>query len=542
MASPRLNLGQGALPEPARDTALRERERFQQHSVGATNKPEWMTLGYDMDSWLELQWQQCCDEERPAGELQEKLLQQAKDVFDRVFPPIAGHETMTMPAERFYPRYLELEALAAAPSKAATSPENTFWHLAAVCWLTLSHTLRIGMSPALLRSLLPMTRVSTASETLGYLTRSRPERAPPAAAKVVELGVASLQHARDRAKSAGHAASAGGQALLGAGRRFSDKVSRVSAAIAENRTGQVRHLRDRPEVPDRPAIDVQTAQGPGRAIHGRALRKSIIPTWLGLVGLSWVSLIWGALISVPFGVGLGIFASLLAGLVAVPLWGTIFGFVGMNAARSSTLGKMGFRTLPDDHPVTAKIREFAERLDLPMPRVGSVPVYNAFAMGSHETSATVAMGEPLIETLDENEWAAIVGHELGHIVSGDMRRMMLMRTFQNACVWFMFAQGLKQFARWVISWVAELFILGFSRRREYWADAIGAELAGKEAMIGALRKLETAPALTGEEKRNARFMFRGKVNALFSTHPQTSDRIAALEAETYLRRLPRRGA
>ena len=172
-----------------------------------------------------------------------------------------------------------------------------------------------------------------------------------------------------------------------------------------------------------------------------------------------------------------------------------------------------------------------------MPTIGTIAVRNALAMGASEKWATVAIGTPLLDELTDDEIAAVLGHELGHVVSGDMRRMMLMRTFQNAMVWYGFAQGLKQFARWMLCWMAELSILAFSRRREYWADAIGAELAGKDAMIGALRKLENAPVLTSAEKTHARFMFYG---GALSTHPSTPLRIKALEAETYLKRLPRK--
>jgi heat shock protein HtpX len=119
-----------------------------------------------------------------------------------------------------------------------------------------------------------------------------------------------------------------------------------------------------------------------------------------------------------------------------------------------------------------------------------------------------------------------------------MKRMMLMRTFQNATVWFMFAQGFKQFVRWVICWGAELYILAFSRKREYWADAIGAALTSKEAMIGALKKLAEAPPLTDAENTHARFMVRGRISSAFSTHPSFEERIVALQHETYLRQLP----
>ena len=67
-----------------------------------------------------------------------------------------------------------------------------------------------------------------------------------------------------------------------------------------------------------------------------------------------------------------------------------------------------------------------------------------------------------------------------------------------------------------------------------WADAIGAALTSKEAMIGALRKLDAMPAPSGTAKAHLRFLFHSP----FATHPSTYARIKALEDETYMRRLP----
>ena len=283
----------------------------------------------------------------------------------------------------------------------------------------------------------------------------------------------------------------------------------------------------------------QEAERFTRPLDGRALRKSVVPTWLMLVSLSWVSLLWGALISAPVGIGLGILASLFVGVIAVPLWGTVFGFLGMGAARSSTLAAMKFKPLGEDDPLHATTQTYSQQLGIPPPKLGSIDAFNAFAMGTGIRDATVAIGEPLRAQLSPAEVNAVLAHELGHVVSGDMRRMMLMRTFQNATVWFMLANGAKQFLRWIICWVAELAILGFSRKREYWADAIGAALAGKDAMIGALLKLDAAPALSAQENTHARFMVRGRARGLLSTHPSVAERVAALERETYLKRLPR---
>lgn len=272
-------------------------------------------------------------------------------------------------------------------------------------------------------------------------------------------------------------------------------------------------------------------------LNGRAMRGSVFLTWLGLVVCSWISLIWGALLSAPFGVGFAMMATFGMGMIFVPIWATFWGFAGMGEATNSTLRQMGFQPVTDGHPIAHTAALYAQALDIPVPKLGVIDASNAFAMGVDRDHATVAIGQPLIERLTPAEVNAIIGHELGHVVSGDMRRMMLMRTFQNAMVWYTLAQGLKQFTRWILCWAAELGILAFSRHREFHADAIGAALAGKQAMIGALRKIEHAPALTSTERRHARFMFRGNP---FSTHPSTAARIAALEQETYLRRLPLR--
>lgn len=288
----------------------------------------------------------------------------------------------------------------------------------------------------------------------------------------------------------------------------------------------------------------RTSQSPGPApapspaqspqLNGPALRRSVVGTWLALVGFSWISLFWGALISLPFGIGIALFASAAMGVFMVPLWGTVWGFFGLDFARSTTLQSLGFQPITGDSELARSTLRMAQALDIPMPQLGVVPFNNAFAMGRSTNDATVAIGNPLLDELTQAEVNAVIGHELGHIVSGDMRRMMLMRTFQNSTVYFALFMRVKQLARWVICWAAELYIMAFSRRREYWADAIGAALTSPEAMIGALRKLEAMPAPSGSAKAHLRFMFHSP----WATHPSTNARIRALEEGTYIRQLP----
>ncbi len=210
-------------------------------------------------------------------------------------------------------------------------------------------------------------------------------------------------------------------------------------------------------VPVAPSAESETSTvAPSRArrLNGAAMHSSTFPTWLMLVVMSWVSLLWGTLISLPFGVGFGMLATFMGGMIAVPIWGTMFGFFGMNSARNSTLHSVGFKPLPNDHPLAKSTAAFAAELNMPVPQIGTMDMFNAFAMGLSHKDATVAMGAPLLKKLSDEEAAAVLGHELGHIVNGDMRKMMLMRTFQNATVWYMLSQGLKQFVRWVICWAS----------------------------------------------------------------------------------------
>lgn len=270
-------------------------------------------------------------------------------------------------------------------------------------------------------------------------------------------------------------------------------------------------------------------------LNGRALRGSVFGTWLMLVFFTWTSIAYTGFFSMLMGVGfvtgiLGFF-----GLFLVPAWGTFWGFAGMGAAQSQTLRKIGFEDVADDHHLALTVNRLAEGLGIPSPRIGTMPIANAFAVGKRYDDAAIAIGQPLIKILKPDELEAVIGHELGHIVSGDMRRMMLMRTFQNATVWFAMAQGVKYYARWWLCFFGECYIHSFSRKREYCADAIGAALTSKEAMIGALRAIDGCATNSSFEHTYARFMFHTR----FRSHPPTEDRIAALEQETYIARLPR---
>ncbi len=272
------------------------------------------------------------------------------------------------------------------------------------------------------------------------------------------------------------------------------------------------------------------------------LKHSTFPTWLGLVAGSWAGLAWGSLISAPVGIGLGVAAgSAFGGFLAVPLWGTVWGLIGLGRQREMALKEHGITLLKEDDPLAQRVYTLGARLGLQTrPWVGIMPHNNAYAIGSNADNAMVVVGQPLIDTLTEVEVDAIIGHELGHIANNDMRRMGLAHSFQNSLVWYLgFSETMQRWGRWLLTWVSELYVLSLSRKREYWADAFGAALTSKEHMIAALEKLCNGPELSAFERKEARLMFRGiAAGSLLSTHPTLEERRAALEAETYLRQIP----
>jgi heat shock protein HtpX len=227
------------------------------------------------------------------------------------------------------------------------------------------------------------------------------------------------------------------------------------------------------------------------------------------------------------------------GCIAVPLWGTMWGLVGLSRQRDMAV-RQGVTLLTNEEPLTQRVHELAEELGLKtMPWVGTMPHNNAFAIGANADGAMVVIGQPLIDTLDAAEVDAIIGHELGHIANNDMRRMGLARSFQNSLVWYLrFSRTLETWARWILTWMSELEILRLSRKREYWADAIGAALTSKEHMISALEKLHNGPPISDFEHDNARIMVRGRaLGSMFSTHPTLEERRDALQSERFIKRV-----
>jgi heat shock protein HtpX len=206
------------------------------------------------------------------------------------------------------------------------------------------------------------------------------------------------------------------------------------------------------------------------------------------------------------------------------------------------------------------VRELAQNAGLPMPRVyvmqNDQP--NAFATGRNPEHAAVCASTGLLQVLSRDELAGVLAHELTHVKNRDTLIMTIAATIGGAVS--MLAQYMQfgmlfggnrddrgglgavgaLLAIIVAPLAAMLVQMSISRSREYAADRGGAMICRHPLWLAsALAKIEgyahQIPNETAEEVPATAHMFiinplsgRGMDN-LFSTHPDTANRIAALE-------------
>ncbi|HAH07461.1 MAG TPA: protease HtpX [Elusimicrobia bacterium] len=253
----------------------------------------------------------------------------------------------------------------------------------------------------------------------------------------------------------------------------------------------------------------------------------------------------------------------------------VFGFGGalisLAISRWTAKFALGVELVDPSHPrgsaestLVEKVRILSSRAGITtLPEIGiyASPEVNAFATGPTKNRALVAVSTGLLERMDEAAIEGVLGHELSHVANGDMVTMTLLQGVANTFVMF-FARvaafaidqalrgrdgdrkgGLGPFAYYLLVMVLEVVFMilasivvhGFSRWREFRADAGGADLAGREKMIHALEALKRSAELVDDRhaalatmKINSRG--GGLLARLFSTHPQLEARIAALKA------------
>lgn len=220
----------------------------------------------------------------------------------------------------------------------------------------------------------------------------------------------------------------------------------------------------------------------------------------------------------------------------------------------------GAQPVDESHPqalvrnYVADVRELAEQAGLPQPKVYVIESDqpNAFATGRDPAHAAVAATAGLLTMLDRREIRGVMAHELAHVKNRDTLTMTVTATIAGAVsalanIGLFFGGGrdrpagmIGTIALAILAPIAAALVqMAISRGREYEADKAGAEISGDpEALASALQKIEAyargVPNHQAEANPATSHMFiinplsgQGADN-LFSTHPATGNRVAAL--------------
>jgi heat shock protein HtpX len=204
----------------------------------------------------------------------------------------------------------------------------------------------------------------------------------------------------------------------------------------------------------------------------------------------------------------------------------------------------------------ALVKQLAAAAGLPMPRVYVMenPQPNAFATGRNPEHAAVAVTTGLMQTVNKDELAGVLAHELGHVKNRDTLLMTLTATIAGAVSMlanFGFYFGGRSNSDGNIGFIGSLLLLilgplaaglvqmAISRTREYEADREGAEISKRPlALASALQKIagaaEHIPNMPAERNPASAHLFivnplsGARMDNLFSTHPDLENRIARL--------------
>ena len=282
---------------------------------------------------------------------------------------------------------------------------------------------------------------------------------------------------------------------------------------------------------------------------------------------------------------------------AFPWFGLVLGAIGVGTAAyayrtgpEKVLWATGAWELitPDNdkqRQLVNVVEEMAIAAGVPRPRIYIVPDPdpNAFATGTDPDHTHIAVTQGLLDLCSRDELQGVIGHELGHVKNYDVRLMTTLAAMVGAVL--LIHDGMSRLMRggvrigvgggggggggggkggkkggqlllillvvWVITWIlapiiTQLLAVAVSRRREYLADAMGAQFTRNPlALASALQKIEAAEAPTTSIKRGAAHLciadplgrrlnqHEGAFANLFGTHPPMAMRISRLKGMGY---------
>jgi len=237
-------------------------------------------------------------------------------------------------------------------------------------------------------------------------------------------------------------------------------------------------------------------------------------------------------------------------------------FISLAISKWSAKKSMGVHVIEtaknqDEQWLISTVQRQAEQTGIGMPEVGvfDSPQPNAFATGINRNNALVAVSTGLLQHMTRDEVEAVLAHEVSHVSNGDMITMGLMQGVINTFVIFLSrvigffvdrvifktrsGVGIGYYitsiiAQIVLSILASTIVMWFSRWREFHADAGAAELAGRQKMIAALKRLQSVNDPQDLPGEFSSFGISGGIGrglkSLFMSHPPLEKRIEALEA------------
>ncbi len=246
------------------------------------------------------------------------------------------------------------------------------------------------------------------------------------------------------------------------------------------------------------------------------------------------------------------------GLILAFLFAALMNFGSYRFSDRIVLAMYRAKEVGPEHPLHQLTAELVQRAQLPMPKVYVIPDQspNAFATGRNPSHAAVAATEGIMRVLSRDELAGVMAHELAHVKHRDILISSVAATIAAA---IMMVARMAQFAAmfggssrsddnegsnplallvgiFVAPIAAMLIQAAISRSREFAADAGGAAITGNpHGLASALRKIEGYSKQVPMDANPATahmfiikpFSVRG-LFGLFSTHPPTEQRIAAL--------------
>lgn len=212
---------------------------------------------------------------------------------------------------------------------------------------------------------------------------------------------------------------------------------------------------------------------------------------------------------------------------------------------------------PEENPqiwsrIAPMTEQLCQKMEIPMPKLWVLPEQspNAFATGRNPEHASVAVSAGLLQLMNDREVEGVIAHELGHVLHRDILISSIAATIGAAITsmarFAMFFGGRRDeedSSPWggilmmILAPIAAILIqMAISRTREYSADAAAAKYTGSpNGLIDALEKLEGwSKRVPMDASPATAHMFiiqpfsGAALGRLFSTHPATEDRIAAL--------------